>query len=490
MKTFIRVMSLILALLMLVPMVASCNKPDDKKGDDTTASTAGKNDPTKSELPEMDWDGAEYRILGRDASTPVFENFEVDRDELPEDVVGIAVWNRNNAIKDKYNLDVVGTLVETPIDQAKIFIDAGDDMFDLILCPNNMMQQFGTKGQLVNLKGLEYINLDHECWNDYANEQLTFGGKLYYTTNKFLLEDKHRTWLVWYNRTLANELNLGKLEQEVFDGTWTMDRFIEIAKTCSAETDGSDGMTSGDRWGVVLSAPANFSVLAYSCGFRLSDMQPDGYPALVGATDRMMSILDKVMLLTSDTQTCFIQKLRPTTDESTNVAVETLYREGRAVAMLHCVSWFSNLNRVPFEYGVLPTPKYDENQENYYCSPNPPNGVLLAVPSTVNDIKKAGFGLEAISEESVETSYKEYIETKCKLQIAFDEDMSKCLKIVFDNIVYDIAFLDDYGELKTKVLDALVKESGNVYASQYRKYEKRAKHEMDGIKEAYANLKY
>lgn len=488
MKAFIRVMSLILALLMVMPIVVACNKPDDQKDPNGTVASTTNQD-GKSELPQIDWDGAEYRVLGRGGAQAVFDNFEVDRDELPEDVVGVAVWNRNNAIKSKYNLDVVGTFEKTPIEQAKTFIDAGDDLYDLILCPNNMMQPFASAGQLVNLKGLEYINFDHECWNDYANKQLTFGGKLYYTTNKFLLEDKHRTWVVWYNRTLAAELGLGKLEQEVFDGTWTMDRYIEIAKTCSAETDGSDGMTSEDRWGVVLSAPANFSVLAYSCGFRLSDMQPNGYPSLVGATDRMMSILDKVMLLTSDTQSCFIQKLRPTTDEN-NVAVEELYREGRAVTMLHCVSWLSNLFRVPFEYGILPTPKYDEAQEDYYCSPNPPNGVLLAIPSTVNDLNKAAFGLEAISEESVETSYKAYIEEKCKLQVAFDEDMSKCLNIVFDNIVYDIAFLDDYGELKTKVLDVLVKESGNVYASQYRKYEKRAKHEIESIKEAYAALPY
>ena len=495
MKTFIRLASLILAMLMLVSTFASCGQPNDDKGQeetsDTVATTVGQTeDVNKSKLPEMNWEGKEYRVLGRDGSRyPVFENFEVDRDELPEDVVGVAVWNRNNTLMSKYGIDVVGTLVEPPIDLAKVFINAGDDMYDLVLLPNNMMQQFGTAGQLVNLKGLEHVDLEHDCWNDYANEQLTFGGKLYYTTNKFLLEDKHRTWIVWYNRTLASELNIGYLEQEVFDGTWTIDRMIEIAKLGSAETDGSDGMTSGDRWGVILSAKAIFGVLAYSCGFRLSEMQSDGYPALVGATDQMMSIIDKVLTLTADTETCFVEKLRPTDDENNANSAE-IYRTGRAVMMVHCVSWFSNLPRLTFEYGVLPTPKYDAEQEDYYCSPNPPNGVLLAVPSTISDIKFAGFGLQAISEESVETSYKEYVETKCKLQIAFDEDMAKCLNIVFDNIVYDIAYLDDYGELKTKVVDMLITESSNMYSRLFAKFEKRAKNEMKTTKEAYAALSY
>ena len=62
-------------------------------------------------------------------------------------------------------------------------------------------------------------------WSDYVNSQLNFGGKLYYTSNKFMIQDKHRTWIVWYNRTLSDELKLGRLEQEVFDGTFVL-RFV------------------------------------------------------------------------------------------------------------------------------------------------------------------------------------------------------------------------------------------------------------------------
>ena len=491
MKVFIRVLSLLLALLMLSSVFVSCNNNDDTSADDTVASTeSGSKNETATKLPQIDWEGTEYRILGRDASTPVFENFEVDRDEVPEDVVGMAVWNRNNALMDKYGIDVVGTLVKVPEDTASVFLDAGDDIYDLVICPARLIQTFAKSGQFINMRGLEYIDLDNDCWNDYANEQLSYGGKLYYTTNKFLLEDKHRTWVVWSNRTLARELKLGNFEQEVFDGTWTVDRYIELAKNGAAETDGSDGMTSADRWGVTLSETRHFAILIYSCGFRLSEMQKDGYPTLVGATDKMMSIIDKVLTLTADTQTCFVEEMRPTANENNENAAATIYREGRAVTMLHAVSWLSNLYRLNFEYGLLPTPKYSEDQETYLCFPDSYNTTLFAIPATVGDLKFAAFALEAISEESVETSYKEYIETKCKLQVAFDEDMSKCLNIVFNNIVYDMAYLEDYGTLRTKVVDVLIKESDNVYGRQFTKVEKKAKKDLKDIKEAFAALPY
>ena len=256
MKTFIRLLSLVLALLMISASFVACKnddgKSEDKKENNTTVASSVEEDTTpKSVLPEMNWGGVEYRIIGRDYTENNFKNFEVDRDEMPEDVVGIAVWNRNNTLLTKYGLDVVGTLVEKPGQEAKVFLDAGDDLYDLVIAQNTNFQTLATAGQLINLNNLKYVDMETDCWTPYVNEQMTFGGKLYYTNNKFLLQDKHRTWMLWYNRTLANELNVGYLEQEVFDGTWTIDRVVEIAKQCVAETDGNDGLTGNDRWGLI-----------------------------------------------------------------------------------------------------------------------------------------------------------------------------------------------------------------------------------------------
>lgn len=489
MRSFIKLISLLFVFLMLSSVLVACNNPDKSNdGKDNVANTI-QGGAGNSKLPEIDWEGREYRILGRQYTEEIFTNFEVDRDEMPEDVVGLAVWNRNATLLAKYGIDVVGNLVDKPADQAKTFLEAGDDLYDLFMCPNTSMQQFGIAGHLVNINGLDYIDFENNCWNDYANEQLTFGGKLYYTTNKFLLQDKHRTWIVWYNRTLANEMNAGYLEQEVFDGTWTIDRLIELSKTCSQESDGQDGMTAGDTWGVAIHTPGNFAQLLYGCGFRLSTMKKDGFPELVGPTDAMLSIIDKVLELTTDTEHCYVQSLRPTDSDNKN-DIESTFREGRAVTMTHAVSWLSNLFRVNFEYGVLPMPKYTAEQEDYYCTPGIGNSCLMAVPATVNDIKFAGFALEAISEESVDTTFKEYIETKCKLQVAYDEDMSKCFNIIFENIVYDIAFIDAYGDLDKVIKSDIINAGANIYGRQYSKYESRAKNQMKKTKEAYAKLEY
>ena len=487
MKKFIKILSLMLAILMISSTLVACGDQSDKQNKDKQNAASGEGG-NGSALPAVDWEGQEYRIIGRDYTENNFKNFEIDRDEMPGDVVGIAVWNRNVILKQKYGLDVVGTLVDEPGQEAKVFLDAGDDLYDLVVARNTNFQTLATVGQLVNLNNLKYVDLDHECWNDYVNEQMTFGGKLYYTNNKFLLQDKHRTWMLWYNRTLANELNVGYLEQEVFDGTWTIDRLIEIAKTCVAETDGVDGLTGNDRWGLVYTDPYCLAQISYGCGFRLSNKDESGYPVLVGATDKMVGILDKIHELSTNTDICFVGGLRPTSDDTSSGG--KVFKEGRAVISGFCLSGLDNLYMYDFEYGALPNPKWDVDQEQYICVPNVSNGSMFGIPATVTDRDKADFALQAISEESVDTTYKEYINTRCLLQDAYDEDMAKCLRIIFDTVVYDIALIDDFGGLGKFMRSELIQSSSNTFSRTYTKNERRAKTEIKKIAEAYAALPY
>ena len=500
MKNTIRILAFILALVMLSSAFVGCGKKKDDGGEETTAAqnnggngannggsdnAATEDAEYVSKLTGLRMEG-DYRILGFYSDDKGFCDFEVDYEEVPEDVVGQAVWNRNNTIKDKYGLDVVGTIQTEEVHKlAKVFLGAGDDQYDLMIVENDMLLGFAQEGDLVNINSLNYVDFDHEAWNKSINDQFTYGDKMYYTSNKFLLQEKHRTWMIWYNRTLAQQLNVGYLENEVFAGTWTMDRVIEIARTTSANTDGQEGMTSKDRWGFIGADPYSFAALAYGCGFRLSNKGNDGYPTLVGATDSVMSIVDKVIELSSNQNISFFSEYRPTSDENSMNLGEKVFRDGNSVLMSCTVHYLDYSNKFDFKYGVLPNPKYSVGQANYYSTPNWKNGHLLAVPATVSDIEKAGFGLEALAEESVETTYVAYIETKCKLQDAEDLDMAKCLGIIFDNVAWDVAFIDDLGGLGQVIRREVVLSGSNTFKRLYDKKQKRAKNLLADIKENY-----
>ena len=518
MKNLLRIIAFFLAFLMVSSVFVACNNEPDAGNDETTASVEndgdngedeGVGDTQKTDETEAgattvadtaavtteatggsklqgNFGGAEYRILGHYRDDRAFCDFEVDYEEIPEDVVGKAVWDRNVAIKDKYGLDVVGTLTDGYVHvDATVFIGAGDDQYDLIICQNDTMLGFATAGDFVNINTMPHINFDMDCWNLGVNDQFTYGDKMYYTANKFLLQEKHRTWMIWYNRDLANELNIGYLEDEVFDNTWTMDRVIEIARNAAANVDGKDGMTFSDRWGFVGADPYVFGQLAYGAGFRLSNKGADGYPQLIGATDEMNAILDKIFILSSNRNISFFSEYRPTADENEMDYGEGIFREGRAVLMGEAVSYLEHVNKLDFKYGALPNPKYSSAQETYISMPNLKNGHLFAVPVTVSDINKAGFGLQAISEESVSTSYNAYIEERCKKQDSEDLDMAKCLELIFDGVAYDVALIDDIGGLGSVMRKDLLVSGSNTFSRLYKSKERKANTQIKNIKEEY-----
>lgn len=504
MKKIVKIVSLILAILMIAAVFTACGKKgDDKEKDpqDTVANTnndnggSGESNET-TKVPDIalkNWNGQAYRVLGRQSPNEVFVHFEVWREEMPEDVVGKAVWNRNQDMYDNYGIRVVGYLKEDYNDIAKTMIESGDDIYDLMLLSPETFNPLAMKGQLYDLYTLDNINLDHDAWMAYPNKQLTMDGKLFYTTNKFLLQDKNRYWAMYYNRDMAKELNLGHFEDYVFEGTWTIDKVLEVAKVATYELDGEPGLTGADNWGLFCYEYYNFVQIAFGAGFRFTEHGADGFPEFLGATDEVIKRLDKVFSLIANTDVGFCYKRTPDDDAAKfgqeDCMLNFMFIDGRALVMAGAMSNLQQMGSyVDFDFGVIPNPKYDEKQEMYHTIPNAGNGSLFGVPATVVDKEFAGYALELISEKSIDTSFYAFIEVNSKLQKVQDEDAATCLQIIYDGVVYDIAFVNNIAGMTKNFSDTIVKSATNIYKRIYDRNATIIEVEMTKVREAYAEL--
>jgi len=502
----LKFIALILVVLTVASVFSACafsmeeekkdnDKTDnDKTGSDTVADTGAEtsSEDTTTVVPDVDvlnWDGREYRILGRDHTMyDIFTSFEVWREDVPEDVVGKAVWDRNYDMLQNYGIDVKGYLKTDFNSAAKTMLDSGEDLYDLLILAPESFHPHAINGALVDLYGLDYINMAHDAWMDYPNRQLTMGGRLYYTTNKFLIQDKNRYWGLFYNRSMAKELNLGYFENMVFDGSWTMDKVIELAKAGTFELDGQQGLGKRDNWGVCAYEYYNFVQLAFGVGFRFTEHGPDGYPVLIGPTDDIISRLDKMYQLSTDSTALWSDER--TGDMNTEDSSVHMFYGGRALMLIGSLSELQQIGGLAdFEYGVLPNPKYNEDQEIYHTIPNLMNGSLFGVPATISDKKFAGYALELISEKAVDTSYKAFIEVNCKLQKAQDEDAAKCLQIIYEGVVYDIAFVSDIGGLGSMLWRQVAGSTTNNYSRLFKRSERIVNAEIEKVRAAYAALK-
>ncbi len=490
MHRIFKFLSLLLAIIMLASCVIACN---NTPADDTTsdnADTIPDADVVVSNLPEMDWEGAEFRVLGRDGGaeySTIFSNFEITRDEMPEDVVGQAIYERNRALYNKYNFKVVQNLLIDPVNEhIQVMYESGDDVYDLVMDVPKFCQSHAQSGYLLNINSdLKYIDLDHPSWNSYVNKQLTIGGKLYYTISDFMLHDKHRTQFLFYNRDLAADLNLGFFEDFVDNNTWTLAKMKEVTKAAYADIDGKQGITQTDRFGLGMENYGNFAGIIYSAGFRLTEMDKNGYPKLVGATDLILNIVGASLDITGNKQITYVMEDYYYT--GANPAHEYLFNyflEGNVLMLTEFTSFYDEwLHQATIEIGALPNPKYDSSQSQYCTYPY---GTIFAVPYTVLDTDKVGFCLEALTEASTDTTYITYRDTKCKYQDAYDEDCARMLDLCFDGTIYDVGAFCNFGGMHSGVSVTLQKAGTNSYKRLYDTYRKSAQKAIDALIEDYS----
>jgi hypothetical protein len=368
-------------------------------------------------------------------------------------------------------------------------LNAGEDLYDLLILPPESHHPLAKQGYLIDLYKLEYINMEHDGWMAYPNKQLTMGGKLFYTTNKFLVQDKNRYWAIFYNRDMAKELNLGYFEDMVFDGTWTIEKVTEFAKAATYEKDGQPGLGKGDNWGAGCSEYYNITQLAYGVGFRISEIGQDGYPHLIGATDDIMARLDKVYALVTDPAAFWCDQRVYNGKVDWNDCADQMFQKGNILIAPTVLSELQTIgSKITFEFGVLPNPKADENQTKYHTIPNLGNGSLLGVPVTVADDKFAGYALELITEKSADTTYKAFIEVTCKLQKVQDEDAAKCLEIIHDGVVYDLAFVSNLGGIGKIFWNQVVGSTTNNWKRMFDRNQGVVEAAIEAVREAYRKL--
>lgn len=490
MKLSFRILALALASLMLLACFVSCGRDDGNKDGDsaatTTVSTDGSSEKEIAKLPDMNWDGAEYQVIGRDGGVHVqFYNNEIACEELTGEVVDDAVYTRNQMLKEKYGLVVKATLDSDVFNEVNALYNTNEDVYDLVIYIPLYAQRHAQAGFLSDLHATEYINLEHPSWNDYANEQLTVMGKLYYTTSDFLIQDKSRTYILLYNRELfrSYEEYAGMyIEDWVEDNQWTLEKAGQLIREFTYEVDGLTGHSDGDAFGLTAESYHSFSTFLYGAGFRTSTMQ-DGVPVLVGATDRIISIIDLAIANVSSRDTAMYAN-----DYSTNPT--DVWCNERSLIFCSFPSVFeSSLNKkCNFEFGILPFPKYDTAQDKYYTHINIGNGSFFAIPNIAGDQAFSGFGLEALTEYSTDTSLEAFYETKCKLQDVYDQRCADMLDLVFENVVYDIAAICDYGSLYSYTCEggtSVMAYRQNVYKRLHDKSAEAAQQKLDELIAAY-----
>lgn len=463
------------------------NTPSDNNTQIKPNNPSKPSDPSNTaELPDMNWRGATFCVLGQEGV-----NFEIARDERPDDVVGQAVYERNVALANKYNFFVLETLVAFPYDEMSVRYAAGEDFYDAVIYTPQYAARHAAEGYLLDLNSLPYTNLSHPSWNQSANEQLTIAGKTFFTVSDFMLTAKERSFVLHYNRELAIGAGKGYLENMVDNNTWTFDNFNSLVTEFSGDgnNDGKSG-SAEDNYGVVCESIGSYSLFLYGGGFRLSN-NVDGVVTMAGAGRDITQILERSASFALNNNVTYYPDLHhkdPQFGGNAYGSEMDIFTSGRALFLSAFLGTTDDIiERADFEHAYMPYPKYDDKQENYYTMVNDIAPTVISVPYSVADTEKSGFMLQAITEESTTTTYNAYFEDKCKLQNSIDQRSADMLDVILENVVFDIAYIYDLGQLRNYLVFELPKNQAyNRYDKTYNNRATVAESKLAEITAAYS----
>ena len=478
-------LALMLVCIMLFGTLVSCG--GDQSDDTGSSSVSGTSGDAADGLvlPSEGFGGEDFTILvsGHTSENNAFNDFGY-AEENP-DAVDSAIHKRNMLVEEQLDVKIITIEDFEASPKTKSMIvknhTSGDCLYDAVLPIAYDVSSLAYDGKLSDLNSLsQYLNLENDWWDQKANEDLEMNGIMFFTTGDFSVWANEVTACITFNKTLADDNGIGasNLYTLASEGKWTYDELINAAKKCHNDLDGSQSPSLGDLYGLVTWDDAIYSVVN-SIGVKCASVGEDGKMKLTLNSERTVSVITKYIEFCKQDDT--VINFQYTTAASHNEAIMQTFGDNKGLFLMIMFKNLSAFRDTQVEYGILPYPKFDENQEEYYNSIAPWHVNYLAVPAIISDADKSGAVLEALCYKSTDTVVTAYYDKTLIGKTVRDEESAPMLDIIFDTRIFDVGYYYEPGQINKKLITELVRKDSTDFASMYAQYEPAATAALEKI---------
>ncbi len=491
-KNLIKAWAVVLTFAAIVPFAVSCkdDTPQQVTRNDVATNVTTPNGNTNADIEEriepnlpegitFNENGTPYnfRILSYDPNNE-WSVKDMYAEALNEDPINDSVFNRNKTIEDKYKIEISEIAASNATDLAKKSIAAGLDEYDLIVIPSASQMTLALNGYLYRLDELEYLDPTQPWWDTNSYNSLSVAGAHFVIVGDIQIMDKDATWVMFFNKKMIEDYGLENPFDLVKNNQWTIEKQLEMVKAVTDDTNGDGNYTKEDTWGMVSTT---FSPMGYFYGFgeQIATKNSDDIPELTMNTPRISQIVNYISQLCAKSSKLGYSGV-PTD-------VQEVFEQGRGLFLGEVLQLAERLREMDTDFGLIPYPKFDADQEKYYSVVHSTT-CMVSVPLTITDEERTGIILEALCAESKYTLREAYYDTSLTTKfLRYDDGSSEMLDIIFDNRVYDLGFINDWGSYYTSFV-ALFTSDSTDFASMYSKNESKAIKAIDQVVDKYMSL--
>ena len=445
-----KLMAILLVILMLVSLFASCGGNDETITTETPTteaptteaptteapSTINPNAPWSSKTDIRDtWSGKTLNIActtWSEAAKAPWSVIELCVEPNKESGFGIkidaTVLERQEFIKNTYGVDVnwinagqyqIGDTLEKSAIAENI-------NYDLALPRALMAQNVVAKGLLYDMSNRDYIDFSNPYYNMDSVETFTAKGHTFFIDGDFSKLNKELSFVLFFNKKLlGGQQATADLYDKVRNGKWTWGELVILCTT--VYKDDGDGIYGDDD--ILGINKTHFTDRLYYC-FGIKQVDSDkstGDWNLTFNDSKMDEIVEIISSANDSNWTC------------------NRYTGGwNAYDFEYILENMLFLNSTVREYhtenckdiGVVPFPMLNEAQGRYYVPTSSQMATLMCIPKSTQDRNMSDYFVDVLSwtgNEYVINAYIEQMSDKFESEV----EIEMLVDYVFPNIVYD-----------------------------------------------------
>ena len=379
----IRILCLILAVLMIVPLLFACAKDPEsgENNDGGSGSGSGVLDGTNAAgetwpddgLGTQDFGGRTIRVLNW-SECPVNE-FEME-EKFDKSTLTSAVYTRNENVKARMNVSFSFTSTEGSnlqeqnyaSEAQKLVNSSAVDLFSSYSRAGNIMM---VQGLIRDLRTSEYIDFSKPWWSQGLIDNASIWGKTYFCAGDLGWTLMGQTAMICFNKNMLaanteilNEFEVSSIYELVEKKKWTLPNMIKISRNFEAEGE-KDG---ADTFGCAVAHATPLDAFYKASDLKWMEKQEDGSVAI--SNDQHSNRANEVVKQLVEFFKTASGVVNDGATDGTFVG-DISWNGGRTLFYQNAISAIisGRFSEKEFAFGVLPMPMFDENQEAYKTCP-------------------------------------------------------------------------------------------------------------------------
>ena len=478
---FKRSLSAILAALMLAGSLTAC-----AAGDGTT-DTIDQTGPAETEtgalisdaLPEdLNYGDDEVTIISRYKEG--WTSGEISVEGVTGEPVNDAVFERNKAVEERLGVKIVSVEDNTDshsavVNKVAISVKGGTNDYDIMAAPCYTTLSESLSGTFANLRsdGCEYLDLEQPWWTQGFHDATEYQGVQFATLGSMVLSMYRFGFVTVFNKSIFQNVEQPFLYEYVQNGTWTLDKQAQLVPLFHKDDGNGKQDPTGDVYGFVSDTYTNIDAYWSACQLDIIKKDGDGNLQMVLDMERLHGAAEKIIHLFFNTDNATYD-IPASEDDTIWMTIRQIFADGyAAMASFRFLEMENSVMRnMEQEYGVVPMPKYDENQTGYYTLLHD-QFTVVAIPVTITGdrLSEMSAVLEAMSSASYNIVKPVYYEENLRTKIAQDPTAADMMDIITDNVYIDagilyIDALDAYHHALRTVIKSRTNNSVSLFKSR------------------------